>query len=245
MASNELSLAVDIELPQLPSTYVQDDDVFDDIAKGADFLGRLQLFTKGKAIDKGHIRPGHYGIPEGDDEITDLGDSIDVLVLERRTKALDMSDTDAIITNYDRESAEFRRIEAMSMERDSGCMYGPSFLVIERTTGRFLEFFCGTKSTRSEAKKIYPFLPLSQAQIDARKLTGQEPHGPIPMTLKSRHVEKGKWSWHVPVVVKGSVPFTNVPSGKRIIDEVTKFRNPVDASPEVVEEPATKSKRAR
>ena len=26
---------------------------------------------------------------------------------------------------------------------------------------RFLEFFCGTKCSRSEAKKVYPFLPLT------------------------------------------------------------------------------------
>ena len=32
-------------------------------------------------------------------------------------------------------------------------MYGLSFLVYERSTGRFLEFFCGSKSTRSERAK--------------------------------------------------------------------------------------------
>ena len=38
-------------------------------------------------------------------------------------------------------------------------MYGPSFLVYERSQGRFLEFFCGNKSARNEAKNVYPYLP--------------------------------------------------------------------------------------
>ena len=82
-----------------------------------------------------------------------------------------------------------------------------SFLVFERGTGRFLEFFCGSKSTRSEAKKLYPFLPLTTADIARQQAAGNdvdglEPHGPLPLTLKSRLVEKGTYSWHVPVVVK-------------------------------------------
>ena len=67
-----------------------------------------------------------------------------------------MTDTDAVLVNYDPESEEFKRIAATSLDKESHCMYGPSFLVVERSTGRFLEFFCGSKSTRSEAKNIYP-----------------------------------------------------------------------------------------
>ena len=39
-------------------------------------------------------------------------------------------------------------------------MYGPSFLVFERSTGHFVEFFCGTKSTRGQAKNISSFSAL-------------------------------------------------------------------------------------
>lgn len=243
--STELSVLE--QLNQLPSTQLGSDDSFDDLAKGAEFLPRMQLYTKGKAIDTGKIKPGHYGIPDGDD-ITDLGDTIDVIVLARRPKAIDMSDADAIIVTYDSESAEFKRIAATSLEKESSCMYGPSFLVIERKSNRFLEFFCGAKSTRSEAKKIYPFLPLTEADIKARGLTDQEPHGPLPMTLKSKHVEKGKWSWHVPVVTKCSLAFTKLPPTAKIIAEITKFVNPKADDTEKVQEPETpagKKKRAR
>ena len=125
-----------VNLDQLPSTQVGTDDQFNDLAKSADYIGRLQLFTKGKAVNKGQVRPGHYGIPEGE-EVIDLGDTIDIVPLAKRPKALDMSDMDAIITKYDPEDAEFKRIKAESLEKDSHCMFGISFLVYERSTARF------------------------------------------------------------------------------------------------------------
>jgi hypothetical protein len=173
-----------LDYTQLPSTQVGTDEQLLSLAKSADFIGRLQLYTKGKAIDKGKIRPGHYGIEAGE-EITDLGDSIDIMPLARKTKAIDMSDKEAIIVSYDMNSAEFKRIQAQAQEKESNCMYGPSFLVIERSTGRFLEFFCGSKSTRGEAGKIYPFMTLTADAIEKMRANGQdvskmEPHGPLP-----------------------------------------------------------------
>jgi hypothetical protein len=235
-----------VDYSQVPSTQVGGDEVYDDLAKGGDFLARLQLYTKGKAIDKGLIKPGHYGIPVSEDEIIDLGESIDLLVIARRPKAIDMTDKEAIIVVHDHNSAEFQRIAATSLEKESHCMYGPSFLVFERSTGKFYEFFCGSKSTRTEAKKVYPFMPVSQADIEARGLTDVEPHGPLPVTLKSRYVEKGSFSWHVPVVQKCSVPFKNEPKGDAVIKEIGRFLTFKDAEQvQKVVEPEGKKKRAR
>lgn len=241
--STDLSV---IDVNQLPSTQLGGDDVFNDLAKSAEFLVRVQLYTKGKAVDKGYIRGGQYGIPESAEDITVIGDEMDVLVLARRPKAIDMTDPEAIFVSHDNESPEFQRIAAASQEKESHCMYGPSFLVFERSQGRFLEFFCGSKSSRNEAKKIYPFLPLTAADIKSRGLTDQEPHGPLAMTLKSKLVEKGPYTWHAPVVSKCSRPFTNVPPLEKVIAEITKFINPEDSGPERVEAPATgKKARAR
>ncbi len=219
----------------LPSTQLGSDDGFDDLAKGGDFLGRLQLYSKGSAINKELIAPGHWGIPEGDDQITDLGKSVDLIPLARRPKALDLSDTDSIITNYDMESKEFDRIAAASNEQNSGCMYGTSFLVYERTTGRFLEYFCGTKSTRSESKKIFPFLTVNAEDIKKRNLN-VDPHGPLPFRMNVKLVEKKKWSWHAPVVVKCSTPFSNLPVRDQVIREMERFLNPADSGTEKVQE---------
>jgi hypothetical protein len=219
---------VAVNLEQLPSTQIGSDDQFTELARSSDFLGRLQLFTKGKAVNRKLVEPGNYGIPASDEEVNDLGDEIDIIPLARRPKAIDMTDSEAIIVSYDPDTEEFKRIAAQSMEKESHCMYGPSFLVFERSTASFLEFFCGNKSSRSEAKKIYPYLPLSQADIDAKAakgddVTGLMPHGPLPLTLRSRLVEKGTYSWHVPVVGKCNEAFTNLPKGDRIVKEIVTF----------------------
>jgi hypothetical protein len=219
---------VPVNLDQLPSTQIGSDDQFADLAKSADYLGRLQLFTKGKAVNRKLVGPGNYGIAVSEEEVDDLGDIIDIIPFARRPKAIDMTDNEAIIVNYDPASDEFKRIAAKSLEKESHCMYGPSFLVFERSRGLFLEFFCGNKSSRSEAKKIYPYLPLTQADIDAKAAKGDDvsdlqPHDPLPLTLKSRLVEKGTYSWHVPVVVKCSTAFTNLPKMERIVKEMTAF----------------------
>jgi hypothetical protein len=137
-----------VDLNQLPSTQLGSDEQFDKMSRSSGFLGRLQLFSKGNAINEGLIPPGTYGIPESDKKIIKLGSQIEILPLAKRLKALDLSDKEAIIANYDANSEQFQDIAARSEGTDSGCMYGTSFLVFERSTGRFLELFCGTKSTR-------------------------------------------------------------------------------------------------
>ena len=237
--SNELVLQLD----QLPSTQLGTDDQFADLAKGGDFLGRLQLFTKGEAVNKGLVPPGHYGIPVDADEVEDLSDTVDIVPLARRSKAIDMNDKDAIITSYDRDCAEFKRIEDASSDSESHCMYGISFLVYERSTERFLEFFFGSKSTRPEAKKLYPFLPLTQANIVARKLD-EEPRGPRPATLKVKLAKNKRGSWHVPVITKCSTP-VKLPNTERVVKEINAFLNYRGDGVEKVTEPEGKKRRSR
>ncbi len=232
--SNETALVPAFE--NLPSTQLGSDDGFDDLVKGGDFLGRLQLYSKGSAINKELIAPGHWGIPEGDEQITDLGKTVDVIPFARRPKAIDLSDTDAIIVDYDMVSDEFGRIAAASLGQDSGCMFGTSFLIYERTTGRFLEYFCGTKSTRSESKKIFSFLTMTAEDIKKRNLN-VEPHGPLPFRMNVKLVEKKRWSWHAPLVVKCSTPFTNLPNRDQVLREMERFLNPSDSGTEKVKEP--------
>ena len=147
--------------------------------------------------------------------------TIDVLPLAKRLKALDLSDKEAIIANYDPKSDEFKDIAARSEETDSNCMYGTSFLVFERTTGRFLELFFGTKSARPIAGDLAVYLALSQADIDRKAAAGADvsqmkPHGPQPCTLKARLAKnKRGHSWHVPDVQECSTPFSNKKKKKK------------------------------
>ncbi len=225
---SDATAMVPVNFDQLPSTQIGTDNQFAELAKGGDYIGRLKLYTKSKDAVKGLIQDGHYGIPESDEEITDLGESVDILPLARRPKAIDMTDMEALVISYDMESEEFKRIAAQSVEADSHCQYGPSFLVYERSTGRFLEFFCGNKSSRRESGKVFPYLPLTQADIDAKAAAGNpvgdlKPHGPIPITLKVKVAENHKGIWHVPRVTQCSTPFTRLPSDEAIRREIDRF----------------------
>lgn len=235
--SNEL---MTLDLNQLPSTQLGSDESFMELAKGGDFLSYVKLFTKGKAIDTGKIPPGHWGIPEADEAITDLGDSIDILPLARRPKALDVSDKSAIVVSYDNQTPVFKEIQAKSTTSSSGCQHGVSFLVYEKTTGQFLEVYFGNKSSRPEAKKLYPFLPLTAADIERRGLD-VEPHGPLPVTLKARFAENAKGSWHTPVVVKSLTPIS-LPSTEAVIKEITKFLTIKSGGVEKVAEGKTRAR---
>lgn len=245
--SNEL---VPVNLEQLPVVSGGLDItnvVFADLAKGTEFLDRIQLYTKGQYVDRGLIKPGRYGVPKSDDQIDDLGEEIDIIPFCCRPKALDLRDRDAIVTSYEPESELFQTIKALAGEVNSSCMYGPTFLVFERNTGKFYELFCGTKSMRNEAGKIGLFLQLPPEAAEALQIkTGKpvQPHGPLPCTLRIKYVKKGNWGWHVPVAGQCSTPFTNLPPLDTISAEITRFMEAKSSTIEKVEETSA-SKRAR
>ncbi len=197
-----------------------------------EFLERVQLVTKGKYVDKGKIAPGHYGVPGQDDDILDLGESIDVLVFAARDKALDTTE-DPPLAVYDEDDEVFQDIKERAGQKDSGCMFGPSFLLFERNTGKFYEFFCGNTSGRKESGKFKSFLPVSEKEAEE---LGIEAKGPAPMTLRAKYIERPRYSWHAPQVSKCSTPFNNLPPIENIADEMAKFLNPKTADVEVVGE---------
>jgi hypothetical protein len=206
---------------------------FDELTKGGDYLGRLQLYTKGKAVNKKLIPPGHYGIPESDTEVTDLGDCVNVLPLARRPKAIVMNDASGPVVSFDMRSKVFQRIAEEADEGMPNRQFGIEFLVYERTTRRFLVFYCGTKSTRKASRHIFPYLPLLQGDIDAlakagRDVTDLRPRGPIPITLAVSLAKNNNGSWHVPVIAQCFMPFSKLPSEKMFVTEVMRFITPKD-----------------
>lgn len=213
------------------------------LSQGTDFLRRIQLYSRGKAIDKKLIEGGHFGIPMSSDKIVDLGESIDVLVLEVRAKAIDMSDNENLIVSYDSTSKEFQRIEAASAEKDSGCSFGPSYLVWERTTGQFYEFFCGSKSARIESSNINDYLPVTPAMIAAGVTDETEPRGPKPCTLNGHLIETKRYSWHVPKPEDCLTPFDKLPTVEQLNEEVKKFLTPDEPEVETVEEDSKRKRR--
>lgn len=225
---NALATSV-ASLTKLQSTSMID---FSKYGTESKFLPRLQLITKGKYVNKQLIAPGHYGVPNGDDDITDLGEGIDVLVLACREKALDTTQ-EPPLSVFDPNDEVFKEIVERSFTQDSGCMWGPSFLLFERNTGSFYEFFCGNVSARNEASLMGQHLPVTEEQAAAN---GVEPSEAKQFTLRAKYIERGRHSWHAPVVCKCSTPITNLPSIDVQLEQINKFLNPKTNGPEIGDE---------
>ena len=200
----------------LPTSTISKTDLAK-VSQANRYLSRIQLFTKGKAIDNGLIGPGRYGIPlTGGAEITDLGDEIDVIVFAARMKAMDASDSDDIRTYFDVNDPGFQEIV------NADGLHGLSFLFFERRTGGFYEMFFCNKSARRVGPMLLPFVPTGP--------DSEDPHGPLAATLGIRYAKNKKGGWHVPTVSECKVPFSVEPSVEETIAEITKFLNPEDAT---------------
>lgn len=199
-----------------------DDEVFNKMKSG-DFLPRLQLMTANSDKCKsGEFTINHYAFIR-DQNFQDLGETVDVLIITWRPKALEIGDE--VLSVFDPEHEEFARIQEKSAEANSGCMYGPEFLVYIPQINEFATFFCGSKSSRREAPNIRALMTK-------------------PATLKSRYVETKKYKWYTPAVTPCSTPF-NPPDMEALKKVVDKFNNPPKFEKEVADEPEEKAGRER
>jgi len=213
------------------------DDLFEKLAQQSSFFERIQLYSKGRAIDKQLITPGCFGVPVDKDTIQNLGSEIDIIPLAMRDKALDAKNTDAILASYDSSSPLYQQIKARAADKNSKCMWGYTFLVFERSTGKFYEYFLGTISSRMEAAKIAMFLPRTpEREAAMEKSLGKKPLPSGPCTLKIKYISKADRGWHVPVTFPCSTPFTNF-SIEAAQEQIRKFMALKDSDIEKAEDP--------
>ena len=208
-----------IVLPDSALAQKFDDDSFDKMA-GSTYLPRLQLMTSNADVCKsGQFPINTYALVSGTTHI-DVGKEVDVLIVAWRPKALDINE--GVISCFDPSDAEFSRIQQKSEEPNSGCMYGPEFLVYVPSQEKFATFFMGTKSSRRESPNVKARLQNSA-------------------TLTSRLIETAKFSWYAPCCKPCSTPFT-LPDMSDVITEVEKFNNPPKQVVETVDESETEER---
>ncbi len=205
-------------MKQLVPTELADTELinFDEVtANKTTYLQRLQLFgSKSAACAEGKIGIGRWGLVV-DDVIIDLGSDIDIIILAFRAKALDTGG-DTVINNHDATSEIYASIRERSEIKDSGCMYGPEFLVYVPSEKTFATYFASSKTARREAKKFRPLLGCAA-------------------TLKCRLIKKGKYTWHGPVVLPCSASL-DVPDLEIIEVQKEKFKNPPVSDIEVADD---------
>lgn len=214
------------------SVHTQDDKAWGDVVAAGSYLPYISLYGgNSNACKEGLIGIGRYGLVRQKDKIEDLTAEFNVLALGWRYKAMQIGE--GIISNYNPKSEMFQKIKADSEVEDSGCMYGIEFLfwVPELPASCFATFYCNSKTSRREAQNIRPFCP------DAN-------HGPMPMTLKTQFLQKGKYKWHGPVATQCSTQFA-LPSMEEMIDQATKFANPKESEVEAVKPEEKANQRAR
>lgn len=186
------------------------------VASTGTWLSRLMLMgpNSGLVAEK-KIEAGHYALIQDKNSFKDLGDQVDLIPITWRPLAMDING-DEVISIYNKDSEAFKRIEKESEKSDSGCMFGPQFLIYIKEHG-FSTFYCSSKTFRREAPKIHSLL-----------LKGT--------TLTSQFIKKKRYSWYGPVVSSCSTPF-DLPDQEELKKQVHSFNNPEEEEREVSEQP--------
>ena len=193
------------------------------VMAGGGWLPRLQLITaKSGHASSGAFPVNHWALISGK-KMTDLGAQIDVVVLAERPMAMDTSGEELIVCHEmkmdeaNEPTGEFARIMAEESVQDSGCMYGPEFLLWIPQTQQFVTYFMGSKSARVEAPNL------------SAKLYNSA-------TLNSVDAKSGKWQWRAPEVFECTAANLALPPQDKMESEVKKFLNPTTAEVERVDE---------
>lgn len=208
------------KIANLPQGKYAVDEVFNTVAVSSGYLPYIQLYGgTSEAVKRQKIGIGRYGLVRSKDNIEDLTVAVDILVLSWRPRA--MQTGDEMLSIYNSTSPEFKKIMEKSEIKDSGCMFGPEFLIWLPSAKPtcFATFFMSSKTSRRESPNL-------------RALMGK------PATLKAQLIETKKYMWHGPVVVPCSTPFDiDFEIAER--DEVmNKFNNPLETEVESVPEGA-------
>lgn len=197
-----------------------DEASFLEIAKASDYLPRLQLFgSNSDAVKEGKIGMAHYGVlTSKDGPITDLGTEVEVGILSWRPKALRIGDQ--VLAYYNPKNPAFIKVMEDSEIKDSGCMYGPEYMLWIPKGNCFASFHMSSKTARREAPKLKA---LMNAPVGA---------GNGLAILKARLITTPQYKWHGPDVLPCTTPLSPLPDVEKLNTELQKFANPPEAQVE-------------
>ena len=191
-------------------------DAFDKVA-ATSFLPRIQLMTSNsQACKDGVIPMNNFAIVRGSQNIQSLGATVDVLCLSWRPKALQIAG-DEITTLYDPDNQVFKDIVAKAGTPNSGCMYGPEFLLWLPLQKCFVTFFMGSTSARNEAANVRQYIRQ-------------------PMSLRSQRLKNSKYTWYSPAAGACTTPLGCFPDETEMLAQIAAFENPQVTQTEPVAE---------
>ncbi len=209
------------------------DDALDAVSAGdSKFLPRLQLMTvRSDKVAVEGFPANHFALVQGK-ALLDLGESVDILLIAWRPKALDMSG-DEIISCYDPKfdadkapTGTFAEIQKKSGVRDSECMYGPEFLCYVPSAKKYATFFCGSVTLRYEAPAFK--VRLSNAA-----------------TLRPDLITPKKGKGYYSTKVHDCTAVFDVPAREDIMKVLDAFKNPEEGPESATEEETESTGRAQ
>lgn len=222
------------EVTALTTAKYADDKAFDNLSSES-FLPRLQLMgSNSDQVKEGKIGIGRWSLIKTKEDFVDLGAETNILVLGWRPKAMDTKNREDVHAFYNPQSAEFKECMEKSNISDSGCFYGPEYLIWLCNEKKWCVLLMGSKTARREA-------PLVKALLAAKVVDGQFVVEKKFGTLKCKLIKTSRHSWHGPVVTQCSQSY-DLPEMSEIVDQLTKFNNPPDEEVELAEQPGASTR---
>jgi len=217
---------------QLPVVNSKFRDEFNSFTSGL-FLPRLQLEgSNSDKVKRNKIAKGNWALIVGRDTFEDLGQKVDILVFDYRTKAMDISDLENVKVVYDKDSDEFKRIQR---QQGQGYLYGLEFLVWlpnAQNEVKFATLFMGNPTNRVAARHFKPFC--TGATLAERCAT-----------LGHEILENSKYVWEGPTITRNTAGLSSYPTLAEIQEQRDAFLNPSESEVVTEEAPAPDSDRDR
>lgn len=180
----------------------------------AAYLPRIQVMGGNNDIVKeGKFPIGHFALVTGK-SMDDLTAEFNAVILSWRPKAMQFQPD--VVSYYDPNSEGFKKLqERADSEPQSGCGYGPEYLLWLPDYEKFATLFCSNKTTRNEAPNIHTFM---------RKAC----------TFIIELIKSKKYTWHGLRVGKCDLEVKLSPQ-EVMMGIVDKFNSPPETETEIVE----------
>lgn len=198
------------------------DKQFDSIAKGFNFLGRLQMFQgQSEQIVNGNIENGSFAYVTAKGIEVKYGKELQFMPLAWRWKAMDMSGAKPLAWHHEAGIEEFTKPEFIDIQQrakgqNSSCSWGPDYLIWLPNPGVFATFLCGSPTFRNSSGDIKALM----GRVGTIK---SEPLSGIDKVTKKKFF----WFGYKMSIFSGSME--NTPTQEAYEVEYQKFINPVDS----------------
>lgn len=196
-----------------------------DLLKSGDYLAYVVVTTgNSTAVKEEKVKMGVVAVVVNQQYI-ELGKEVPMVVIAERPKAMRFGDT--ILSYFDMNSAEFKKVQEDAKIPNSQAAAGLEFLVWipgVGDNGMFAGLFCGNASMKKEAIQIRQYL------------------GGKAISLKVKLAQNARYSWHTGVCAPHTSPIGSQPDPDELAEELKKFTNPKSSTVEKADAQPTRAR---